>query len=62
MLHTTPRLVISAPPIDVISPPEMADVEVMFATVFVVRTGRSTVVGTFNRFCMPYAVPAALVA
>ena len=56
----TPLTVITAPPLEVIVPPETADVEVIEVTAVVVRV--VVVVEVVNETSFPYAIPALFVA
>jgi hypothetical protein len=60
--HTTPLVVIAAPPSEVIFPPEMAVVVEMGFTDIVLTVGRTNDVLVLKVISFPYPVPALLVA
>ena len=60
VLQHTPRAVTVAPPSEVTFPPQVAEVLVTLLAVLVVTVGNELVV--VKDLCVPYAVPALLVA
>lgn len=59
VLQHTPRAVTVAPPLEVTLPPQVAVVQAMSPTAFVVTVGK---VGVVKLRSAPYAVPTLLVA
>ena len=61
VLHTTPRAVTVAPPLELMVPPLLALVPVMLLTAAVVRVGGLALL-LVKESWLPYAVPTELVA
>ena len=60
--HTTPLVVMEAPPSEVILPPVMAEVVVMELANIVLTVGRTISVLVLKVISFPYPVPALFVA
>jgi hypothetical protein len=61
VLHTTPRAVTDAPPLELTVPPLLALVPLMLLTAVVVRVGGLALL-LVKESWLPYAVPTELVA